>query len=343
MKITHIKKIALVLGCITLLSNATPLFAQIVELHVLGGGYKIYGPSQINFAEASTSAFPSTQQADMRDILLEHQGDGTDSYGMRVIDENGGNPFDVTVTVSEMKRSEALETTTLTGSNNTTLKVVSSIGFQAGDTIIIDGLFESSFTIDSIVDTTTIELTSPFGLTLDPGVTVSRIVDCELTPRKCLSLSGLFIRNFDDNGNPIDVINGSGADLSLNAQTNLYTAFMGETTTIDGSSGSTLMVNDSSSFFLNERITFPSISGVWPQINTIVSIDNANQITLQTPFTTAPGSDINVKSAAPRTLTLVNGTGAEPGQFIIYPSLQEILPAGQMSGLYQSTLSFTIV
>lgn len=336
-----IKKLALILGVITLIGNATPLFAQVVYLQILGGGYRLRGPSQINFVTLTASTFANTSNVNFRNIGANTPSEADNNF-LLIIDENGGNPFDVTVSASELKRNELLEATTIAGSINTTLKVNSTVGFLPGDTLILIGIEGGPYTVESIADNQTIILETSVGA-VSADITVRRVVDCQLSPRKCIPLSNFYIRNYDDNGADIEAVFGNANDISLNPQTGSYFPFKGQSTTITGSSGTTLLVNDTSTFLPNESIIFPSDSGINPLSNVIVSIDDNNTITLQDPFVIAPTSDIVVESATARTLTLVNGTGASPGQFKVFPSLQDVVPAGQMQGLYESTLNFTIV
>lgn len=345
MKKLVIKKIILILGTIALIGNASPLFAMIVELQVLGGGYKLQGPDQINFSPISSSAYPSTQSKNLRDIALETLPDGTTLRSMVIFDKNGSNPFDVIVSASEMKRDETLQTTTAAGSSGNNLIVASGTGFSAGDTIIITGYADNVIQTITSVSGNTLTLQQEISGPINDGMEVNRIVDCNLTPKKCISLSSLSIKNNDNNGDAIIAIGGQAEDLSLNPQTNDYAPFKGETVTIDGSLDSTLKVNDSSTFQQGEAISFPADSNVMPKNNNIVAIgtEDNHTITLQYPFIIPPVTDITVQSSNSRTLTLASGTGAAPGEFEIHPSLQETVQAGQLPGLYKSTLNFTIV
>lgn len=334
------KKLVSLISFVVLISNANTLFAQLVELEILGGGYKIQGPSQIIFPTLTTSTSSATNELSFSNI-----GDTTpeqaDNNYLMIIDENGGNPFDVTISATELKRSEALSTTTIAGSTATELKVNSTNGFISGDTVELPN-FESGtlYIIDSVVDGNTLLLETGFPGAL-PGADeeVNRIVDCDISPKKCIPLSSFHIKN----GITIDTIYGSQNDFTTNSETNSYVPFIGQTTTIADSSGVTLKVSDANVFFPNENISFPSDSGVSPLTNTISSISDANTLILETPFTSAPGENVIVESGDVRTLTLGNGTGASPGQWKIYPYLQDTLSAGQLPGTYETTLNFTIV
>jgi hypothetical protein len=334
-----LKQIVLSISFIALISNATPLFAQLVELEILGGGYKIQGPSEIIFPTQTTSTSSSNNELSFSNIGASTPSQADNNYLM-IIDENGGNPFDVTITTTELKRNETLQTTTIAGSTTTDLKVSNTTSFISGDTIELPDFAPSEiFMIDTVVDATTLTLESAMGSAPSTGEIVNRVVDCDITPKKCITLNNFYIKH----GDTIDTIYGTSTDFSTNSETTNYTPFTGHTTTTTGSTGTTLKVNDANEFFLNESITFPSDSGVVPLTNVITTISDANTAILQTPFTVAPAADIIVESNSIRTLTIGNGTGYSPGQWKIYPYLQDTISAGQLPGTYETTLNFTIV
>ncbi len=341
MKIQTLKKWISLVSFLALLGNATPIFAQWVELEILGGGYKLRGPSEINFATVSTSTNISTNELDFRDIGETTPSQSENNF-LLVIDENGGNPFDVTVTSNDLKKEDPLVTMTLPDSTGNTLKVVSSNGFLPGDTFIFPNYTPDTgiYEIASVPDETTVVITSTFAGGAPPlDITVSRYVDCEITPKKCIALAGFSIKN----GSGVETVYGNSNDFVINSQTNEYVPFKAAATTIAGSSGTTLKVDNSEEFFNSEGISFPSDSGVLPLDNIISTVDDNNTITLQYPFTSAPAAGVQVKSTNARSLTLGNGNGASPGQWKIYPVIRDVIPAGQLPGTYQSTLNFTIV
>lgn len=334
------KKLVSLISFVILIGNANTLFAQLVELEILGGGYKIQGPSQIIFPTLTTSTSSTVNEISFSDIG-ETTPDQSDNNYLMIVDENGGNPFDVTITATELKRSEILNTNTIAGSTATELKVNSTTGFISGDTVELPNFEPGTvYTVDSVVDGNTLLLETGFQGGL-PGADeeVNRVVDCEISPKKCIPLSSFHIKN----GITIDTVYGASSDFSTNSETNSYVPFIGQTTTIADSSGVTLKVSDANVFFPNEDISFAADSGVSPLVNTISAISDANTIILETPFTSAPSENIIVESENIRTLTLGNGTGASPGQWKIYPYLQDTLSAGQLPGTYETTLNFTIV
>ena len=341
MKQAVLKKLITLVSFLLLIGNATPLFAQLVELEILGGGYKLRGPTEISFPTQTTTTSTRTGIVSFSDI-----GDTTPSQAdfnyLMVIDENGGNPFDVTVTTTELKRNDTLQTTTLADSTATELKVSDTTGFLTGDTFVILAYEdpETIYQVASVTDGNTIVLETPFTLT-PPGVglTVNRMVDCEISPKKCIALNNLAIRN----GDLVDTVYGSANDFAVNSQTTDYAAFKGATDTIDGSNGTVLYVNDATQFSDGEAITFADDSGVIPLTNTIDYIEDASTIYLMDDFVTPPAAGVTVQSSEIRSLTLGNGTGAAPGQWKIYPFLQNTLNAGQLPGTYEAILNFTIV
>lgn len=341
MKKTTIKKIITITSFLLLLGNSTPLFAQLVEIEILGGGYKLRGPTEISFPEQTTTTSTRTNTVSFSDI-----GDTTPSQAdnnfLMVIDENGGNPFDVTVTTSELVRNEDLQTTTIVGSANAELKVSDTNGFLAGDTVTISDYATPGdiYQVDTVVDINTLLLTAAF--TLSPpadGLTVSRMVNCDISPKKCITLNNFAIKN----GGTIDAVYGSSDDFQLNFQTDDYASFRGATTTLAGSINDTLYVSDAYQFNDGESITFPTDSGVDPSTVNIDYIQDENTIILNDTFITPPGADVTLQSSDIRNLSLGNGSGAAPGQWKIYPYLQNTLNAGQLPGTYEAILNFTIV
>lgn len=339
---SYIKKFVFILSICTLMASGAPLFAQVVYLDILGGGYKIQGPSQINFPSVNSSISETNNSLSFSDLGDTTPGEADHNY-LKIIDENGGNPFDVTVSASEIKRSELLEANTTSGSSNSTLRVDSSTGFYNGDTFAFTTDLSTIYTITSVSSATTLEVSPNFPSAPEPGLTIRRIVDCQISPRKCIPLSSFTIANQNRQTSPVITINGSSGDFTLNTQTDDSIAFKGRGVTLSGSSGTSLKINSANNFLVGEIITFESTSGVSPTSNTIVSIDDNETITLRNSMSVPPSSGVIVESSAARTLTLGNGTGLAPGEWNINPILGNTIPAGQMPGLYETTLNFTIL
>jgi hypothetical protein len=340
MKILTVKKLAFLLSLSTLIWNISPIFAQTLEVEILGGGYKLRGPATINFATISASKNDNQSTLNFVDL-----GSSDRNY-LEIIDENGGNPFDVTVGTSPFIRSELLDTNIAADSTTTSIKVTSSTGFFEGDNFTIVGTDLGNRTITGVPDSTTIEISPALSSPPAEGQIFRRVVDCNLNSKKCIPLKDFSIAN-NDTQTAVTVVNGSGADLTMSTQTDTQKAFGGSTTTIAGSTGSTLKVADSSVFDIGEDITFGNPAAVTPEavptLGTVASIDDPNTITLAAPFSTSPIDGVTVASTSSRSLTLVNGSGAAPSDIKIYPQIQMNISAGQMPGTYETTLNFTII
>lgn len=335
------KKIIVLISSILLIGNATPIFAQLVELEILGGGYKLRGPSQISFPTLSTTTSTRNNIVSFADIGENDPLQSENNY-LLIIDENGGNPFDVTVTTSELKRNETLQTTTIAGSADDQLKVENTSGFTGGDTIFIDSFDgENDYhLVQSVDDGTTLTLSESFSPSAPgAGLTVNRIVRCDVSPKRCISLANFAIRH----GETLETVYGGENDFSLNSQTDQYASFRGAATTLANSSGLNLYVDDAYQFSVGELISFPLDSGVLPPTNTVDMIIDENTLLLTDIFTSAPAAGIRVESLDIRSLSLGSGSGAAPGQWKIYPFLQNTIPAGQLPGTYEGILDFTIV
>lgn len=345
------KKLLAILSVLFLAAKSTPILASIIEIEILGGGYKLRGPSQISFTPVTTSTSDNSNFISFRNTN-ETEPNETNNF-LKIIDENGGNPFDVTISAEEIKRHEPLITTTISGSTTDTIKVADTTGYYAGDNITIidpNGGPELTnqtggtvFTINQIIDINTIELVDTLNISPLAGFTFNRVVDCELNPRKCISLDNFSITNYDGYGDVKETINGNQNDLNTNSETDVYQTFNIEYETITGSNGNTLLLTNTGGFRVDETIKFPLESGVLPLTNTIISIEDENTITLRDAFTSAPGASIPVTLTTPRTFTLANGTGLQPGEWKIFPALQITIPAGQMPGSYETVLNLAIL
>lgn len=345
MNIRTVKKLAFLLSLSTLIWNISPIFAQTLEIEVLGGGYKLRGPATINFAMVAASKNTNQSTLNFADLGTTTPSESAHNY-LEVIDENGGNPFDVTVATSPFILSELLDTNVTAGSTTTEVKVASSSGFSVGDNFTIVETGEGNHTITGIPNSTTIDVSPALSGAPSEGQIFRRVVDCNLNSKKCIPLEDFSIANTDGH-TAVTVVNGSGADLSLNSQTDAQKAFGGRTATIAGSSSNTLKVADSSIFDVGENITFGNPESTTleavPSSNIVSTINDANTITLTTPFSTAPATGVSVASTSSRILTLANGDGAAPSDIEIHPQIQINLTAGQRAGNYETTLNFTII
>jgi len=101
--------ILMILATIGLFSlNFTPVFAQQVLIQIMGGGYRLDGPSLIDFpAQTASVTGAVTSERSIRDI--------TDPKPyLQVSDENGGRPFDIQVTALNPLESAEGNTIALT-------------------------------------------------------------------------------------------------------------------------------------------------------------------------------------------------------------------------------------
>lgn len=343
MKNKIIRKIITTLGISILFINTTPIFAQILEVQIIGAGYKVLTPNQLNFPIINTSTEDTTTNIETRNIFLQKDKSNQDRYGFQIIDENGGNPFDVLITTDEFKLSET--TKTIQGSNNKTLKVASAEIFEVGNKLLIPSIFNNTeFTVNSITLPDTVEIVENEDLSIVPEDTdIIKIINCNDNQNKCISLDNFSIKNIDGLSPDFNTLNGNQNDLQLHSSTNSYVSFKGKAITTTGSINQTLNVDSTSNLFVGEEIIFPSDSGVNPLINKITEIVSPTSFKVETNFIVPPTTGIKLYSKNIRTLTLANSTGEEPGIFEIYPVLQLTVPAGQKNGLYQTTLNLTIL
>jgi hypothetical protein len=93
--------------------NFTPAMAQVLEIEVLGGGYRLKGPDVIGFSSLSASFAPQESIRDIRD--LDPQNEETSSSAeakdyLYIGDLNGGNAFNVGVDATDLEDSTTHET-----------------------------------------------------------------------------------------------------------------------------------------------------------------------------------------------------------------------------------------
>ncbi len=343
MKDKIIKNITTILGVCILFINTTPIFAQILEIQIIGAGYKVLTPTQLNFPIINTGTENTTTNIKTRNVFLEKDKSNQNRYGFQVIDENGGNPFDVLITTDEFKISET--TKTIQGSNNKILKVASTEFFEIGNKILIPSVFNNTeFTINTINHPDTIEIAENEDLSIVPDNTnIIKIINCNDSPKKCISLNNFSIKNSDGINPEFNTLNGNENDLQLHSSTDSFITFKGKAITTTGSINQILNVENTNNLFVGEEIIFPSDSGVNPLTNKITEISSPTSFKVETSFIDPPTDGIELYSKNIRTLTLANSTGEEPGIFEIYPVLQLVVPAGQKNGLYQTTLNLTIL
>lgn len=88
--------------------NFTPVMAQVMQIEVHGGGYRMEGPCLLVFPSVSASFGGQTTNLDSRDITGDcDPGPSTitnPSY-FKITDENGGRPFSVMISSSNFTAS----------------------------------------------------------------------------------------------------------------------------------------------------------------------------------------------------------------------------------------------
>lgn len=91
----------LTLGLFSL--NFTPAFAQVMEIEIIGGGYRLRGPDVIAFPDVKASFNGVQSVRDIRDLNEQDEELLSNSEPLDYIvieDQNGGNPFQVTVSAT---------------------------------------------------------------------------------------------------------------------------------------------------------------------------------------------------------------------------------------------------
>ncbi|MBD3270697.1 hypothetical protein GF376_04170 [Candidatus Peregrinibacteria bacterium] len=99
------KLVILPLSIMLLALNITPLFAYTIEIEILGGGYKLRGPEEINFGNLTATFSEQISTINFRDIEIEATDSTIQEGGLVVIDENGGNEFSVTVSATQLTKN----------------------------------------------------------------------------------------------------------------------------------------------------------------------------------------------------------------------------------------------
>jgi hypothetical protein len=103
MKNKTIKLAILITSLITLIFNVSPLLAQTLEIEVVGGGFKIRGPENINFSPVQTSFSDQTSEMALRDIeVVDTDTQNLVPGGIVIIDESGGSTFSVYAGASDL-------------------------------------------------------------------------------------------------------------------------------------------------------------------------------------------------------------------------------------------------
>jgi len=93
--------------------NFTPVMAQVMEIEVIGAGYRLRGPDVIQFTSLSASLTAQESTLDIRtlDAQDEEALASTEALDYLAIeDQNGGNVFDVTVSATDLQDAVTLAT-----------------------------------------------------------------------------------------------------------------------------------------------------------------------------------------------------------------------------------------
>jgi len=81
--------------------NFTPALAQVMEIEVMGGGYRLRGPDVIQFPGVTASLTEVISDRDIRALHAQNEELPASTSALDYLaieDQNGGNMFDVTVT-----------------------------------------------------------------------------------------------------------------------------------------------------------------------------------------------------------------------------------------------------
>lgn len=84
--------------------NFSPVLAQVMEIEVLGGGYRLRGPDVISFDDVTASFTEGTSIRDLRDLDAQNEeslANGNALDYIAIEDQNGGNPFVVAVSATD--------------------------------------------------------------------------------------------------------------------------------------------------------------------------------------------------------------------------------------------------
>jgi hypothetical protein len=83
----------------------TPVLAQVMEVEIIGGGYRLRGPDTITFPNVTASFEAQESMRDIRDLHEQNEEDPTSTTASDYVlieDQNGGNIFDITVSATNL-------------------------------------------------------------------------------------------------------------------------------------------------------------------------------------------------------------------------------------------------
>jgi hypothetical protein len=114
--------------------NFSPVLAQVMEIEVIGGGYRLRGPDMIQFSSLSASLAVQESILDIRTLDAQNEEAAASTHALDYLaieDQNGGTIFDVTVSATVFQDSTNLLTI-----SNGNLFVKNKNG--AGSDIVVD-------------------------------------------------------------------------------------------------------------------------------------------------------------------------------------------------------------
>lgn len=100
MQKTILNKLLLIVTIGLFALNFTPALAQVMQVEVIGGGYRLRGPDVIQFPNATASFSSNQTTRDIRDLNPQNEADPINMTAydyIAIVDQNGGNPFQVAV------------------------------------------------------------------------------------------------------------------------------------------------------------------------------------------------------------------------------------------------------
>jgi hypothetical protein len=85
--------------------NFTPVLAQVLEIEVMGGGYRLRGPDLVTFPNVAASFEEQESVRDMRDLNTQDEEAPSSINPLDYVlieDQNGGNAFNVSVSAETL-------------------------------------------------------------------------------------------------------------------------------------------------------------------------------------------------------------------------------------------------
>ena len=86
--------------------NFTPVMAQVMEIEVIGGGYRLQGPDVIQFPNLTASLEAQKSTRDIRELDAQNEESAETDHAkdyLYISDMNGGNAFNVSVSSTDLE------------------------------------------------------------------------------------------------------------------------------------------------------------------------------------------------------------------------------------------------